>query len=186
MRPRQAVSQTRSPEPLCYAVVSTRAAERYGRLPVEARAVLRLCDGTRTLDAICAAAPGAATPRIVRRLQSLGLIAALPLPRRRRDTPSEVLRWCQGTAEQKSPLDSAVAALPAPIAAQPAPVAAAPEVAAASHFSDEARVAATPTPGLVTSGRPEAATAAHFSDEEEAFFSAPLPEELPWDVDLAR
>src|SRR5262245_55854418 len=80
-----------SPDGPRYAAVPPRAPARYAALPAAVRPILRLCDGTRDLAAICAAAGDPAAARIVHRLEALGLIVA-EAPRRRRLTPAPVLR----------------------------------------------------------------------------------------------
>jgi hypothetical protein len=65
-------------------------------LPERVRDVLRLCDGTRTLETLSALSPlpPAPTERVVDRLLELGVVVAQPgpPPRRRRLTP-ESLAW---------------------------------------------------------------------------------------------
>jgi hypothetical protein len=194
-----------APEPLHYTVIPTRAAEVHATLPPEARRVLRLCDGTRTFDSICDAIPGDTTPRILRRLESLGLIAAKPAGRRRRDTPHEVLRWMSRSGAGPSLADAVEAAAPA--LEEPAPVAV--ESAASVVAESVAAAAAPAAPPVVEAAPPVAVVAAPvvveapvapkaaaapvepaplviepaFSDAEEAFFATPLPDELPWDFD---
>jgi hypothetical protein len=52
-------------------------AAAFARLPTAARALLRLCDGTRTVAAVCAASalPAARALEVLDRLHDLGLIA---------------------------------------------------------------------------------------------------------------
>jgi hypothetical protein len=70
-----------------YEVVTPSAVAAFRRLPSAARDVLRLCDGVRTLEAICGCSPLGAdkTRLVIDRLAALGLIVARPpAPRRRR------------------------------------------------------------------------------------------------------
>ena len=75
-------------------LVPSRAAASFDHLPERARDVLRLCDGTRTLETISAISPlpRAPTERVVGRLLELGVVVAQPAPppRRRRLTPEGV------------------------------------------------------------------------------------------------
>jgi hypothetical protein len=84
-----------------FAVVSSRVAAAYATLPVAARRILRLCDGTRTLEAILAGSTLARerAESIVRRLAALGLISPLAAaPPRKHSLSPRALSWVQGTA----------------------------------------------------------------------------------------
>ncbi len=128
--PKRAVG---APTPrVTWAVDARRAARGYDALPPQVRPILRLCDGRRDLEAICAASalPRASTEKIVRRLESLGLI-----------TPTAVAAVpARGAAATSAPAPVS-ATVPVPVPA-PAPVpAAVPAVAPAPveavHFSRE-------------------------------------------------
>ncbi|MSP59632.1 MAG: DUF742 domain-containing protein [Myxococcales bacterium] len=82
-----------------WAVVPTRAAAHYATLPSEVRAILRLCDGSRRLWAICSESPlpVETTARVVGRLASLGLVVADQPRAARRATPASIKRWCAQT-----------------------------------------------------------------------------------------
>jgi hypothetical protein len=58
-------------------VLDLARAAAFTRLPAAARALLRLCDGTRTVAAVCAATalPPARALAVLDRLHALGLIA---------------------------------------------------------------------------------------------------------------
>ncbi len=105
----------------CFAVVSARAAEEFHRLPSAVRDLLRLCDGTRTLEAIAANSelPAARAEQALKRLTALGVVSVLDVhrPRQRRLTPVGV-SWIEGAAP--APKTPAPAATPAPVAAAPA------------------------------------------------------------------
>lgn len=80
-----------------YAIVPPRLAAEFPRLPDPVRAIVKLCDGTRTLDAIInASGLGERAPVIVKRLERLGVISPLAAPneRPRRLTPIGV-KWVQ-------------------------------------------------------------------------------------------
>jgi hypothetical protein len=166
-----------APEPLHYTVIPTRAAEVHATLPPEARRVLRLCDGTRTFDSICDAIPGDTTPRILRRLESLGLIAAKPAGRRRRDTPHEVLRWMSRSGAGPSLADAVEAAAPA--LEEPAPVAV---ESAASVVAESIAAAAAPAAPPVVEAAPPVVEAAPPVVEA----ALPVVEAAPPVVEAAR
>jgi hypothetical protein len=142
-----------------FAIVSRLAAAQFHRLPVAVRDILRLCDGTRTLESICACAdlPSDRTKHVLHRLTELGVISAIttPPPRRRRLTP--VARsWVSGETPPKG-VEPAPAAQPAP-AAKPAPV---------------AKLAPVAQPAPIAKASP-AAIPGDFSDDEERFFSSSI------------
>jgi hypothetical protein len=90
-------------ERLC--VVPDRAAAEFDRLPFPVRDILRLCDGTRTFEAICAASPlqSAQTESVLERLLTMGVIAVRSqAPRQRRLTP-EGLSWVNESPAQAAP-----------------------------------------------------------------------------------
>jgi hypothetical protein len=138
-----------------FAVVPARAAEVFRRLPLPVRDVLRLCDGTRTVEAIAATTeiPVLRIAPVLERLASLGVIAnkRTSEPRRRSLTPQGV-SWIQGQASA-SPAVSPEDEAPAPVEAQPVPVAAAPP----QHVERP-----TTAPGPTHT----------FSDDEERFFAS--------------
>jgi len=130
-----------------YEVVPARAASQFRALPTVVRNLLKLCDGTRTLDAICARSPLPVerTEQIVGRLVTLGLIQSRePSKTRRRPIAAATMAWIEG-------------ALPAVVVAPPIVVAEAPIVV-------EAPVAEPPV----------AEPPAGFSAEEESFFSSSI------------
>jgi len=89
-----------------FSVVPSKAAALFHRLPVPVRDVLRLCDGTRTVEAIAASTemPVVRIAPVLERLALLGLIAARrpPEPRRRSLTP-QGLSWVQGAEPDVAP-----------------------------------------------------------------------------------
>jgi hypothetical protein len=175
-----------------FQLVPREAASRFESLPAPVRRVLRLCDGTRTVDQISASSQldDAETAKILDRLSALGLVAPLPAerpPRRRRITPVAV-RWLEGApaapAAAPTPAQTAAPA-PAPrstpavvVATEPplptlapeAPVAAPVPIVARTPVVAVAPVAA-PAPVAAVLTKPVAAPSA-FSDEEESFFSS--------------
>jgi hypothetical protein len=77
-------------------MVLPQAALEFDKLPTVVRSLLRLCDGTRTVDAVCRSGklPEADARRAVSRLQQLGLVAAKSGERKRRKNLSErTLQW---------------------------------------------------------------------------------------------
>lgn len=153
---------------LLYEVVPAKAASEFRALPVIARSILKLCDGTRTLDAICARSPlpAESTERVVDRLVGMGLI----LPRRpvraqRRPMAPSTSAWIEGALPAV-----AVAAEPAPVPLEiqlPAPKVELPVVEATP-----APVEAAPAPVETAPVAVERANG--FSDEEERFFSSSI------------
>jgi hypothetical protein len=109
------------------------------RLPSPVRRLLKLCDGTRTRAALCAAGilPTDQAARAVDRLLALGVVEEVT-SRRRRLTPHGVA-WVSGErSDQPAPESAPIAAAPivieqppvaaAPVVVEPAPIAAAPVV----------------------------------------------------------
>jgi hypothetical protein len=77
-------------------VVVARAATEFPRLPLVARRLLRLCDGTRPVSALLgsSALPADQTRRVLERLLALGLITQSGEPRAARAPLSPmVLAW---------------------------------------------------------------------------------------------
>ena len=77
-------------------IVLPQAAAEFAKLPTAVRSLLRLCDGTRTIDALCQAGPLAAAEvrRVASRLVALGLVTARADERKRRKQLSErTLQW---------------------------------------------------------------------------------------------
>jgi hypothetical protein len=112
---------------LRWAVAPLRVAELAPREP-ELR-LLRLCDGTRDLQALVAESelPEKKVARLLTRLADRGGVVALPSARLRRELPPALLAWARG---EQAP--------------------------------------------------PPSATTSTFSGDDEAFFAAPLPDDLPW------
>jgi len=124
-------------------VVLPKAAAEFHRLPTTVRDILRLCDGKRSLDVICACSPIAAdqTTHVLRRLVALGMIAVNePAGRPRRALTERTRSWISGEAD---PEPSRV-----PLCAV-----------------EEEEPPALPLPAT----KPR--TAIDFTDEEETFFS---------------
>jgi hypothetical protein len=65
-----------------FEIIPARAAAEFTRLPLAARKILKLCDGVRGHDAICAESPlaPAETGQVLRRLAALGLVAVRAAP----------------------------------------------------------------------------------------------------------
>jgi hypothetical protein len=77
-------------------MVLPQAAAEFAKLPTAVRRVLQLCDGTRTLDAVCAAGglPVPQARQVVERLEQLGLVAARAEERKRKKQLTErTLQW---------------------------------------------------------------------------------------------
>jgi len=175
-----------------FQLVPREAASRFESLPAPVRRLLRLCDGTRTVDEISASSQldDDETQKVLDRLSALGLIAPQPAqkpPRRRRITPDAV-RWLDGAPP-------AVAA-PAPAAAPAVAKAEVPRAEVAKAEVAKAEVArpsvvVTPEPPLpslapeapvaapvpvaarvAAPAKPSAPKSTAFSDEEESFFSS--------------
>jgi hypothetical protein len=70
-------------------LVLPQAAAEFAKLPTVVRSVLRLCDGTRTLDEVCKISKLPQAREAVTRLQQLGLVAAKNGERKRRKNLSE-------------------------------------------------------------------------------------------------
>ncbi len=184
---RQRAAAAPAPKGPVFTVVSKQAAAKFKSLPNEVKPILRLCDGTRDLAGICAASalPAAATEKVMAKLQSLGIVKAVPPARTRKDTPTQVAQWIS-TGEVPTPPVTAARPEPVPVPV-PAPVPVAP-VAPVAQVSTPLPAIAPILP-LPVAAAPEPLPAAPvavatFSDEEEAFFARPLPEELPWDEEL--
>src|SRR5581483_6001442 len=114
-----------------YEVVPARAASEFRALPTIVRNLLKLCDGTRTLDAICAR-----SEQIVGRLVMLGVIAMRePVKARRRPIAATTAAWIEG-------------ALPAP--PPPIVVETRPAIAVETPMVMEAPIAEPPPPAGFT------------------------------------
>ena len=77
-------------------IVLPQAASEFAKLPTAVRSVLRLCDGTRTQEAICAsgALPPDQAHKVIARLLQLGLIATRTGEHKRAKTLSaRTLQW---------------------------------------------------------------------------------------------
>jgi hypothetical protein len=88
-----------------YSAVATRVAALHERLPPDAFAVVRLCDGHRGLDEICADAPFpvSVTAGMLLRLLELHLVEESParsLERQRMPVPEAVWRWMAAPASR--------------------------------------------------------------------------------------
>jgi hypothetical protein len=87
-------------------MVLPQAASEFAKLPTPVRSLLRLCDGTRTLDAICGsgALPPDQAQKVISRLVQLGLVATRAAERKRSKTLSaRTLQWLR-TAERSEVL----------------------------------------------------------------------------------
>jgi hypothetical protein len=79
-----------------YEIVIAKVATEFQSLPLPVRDVLKLCDGTRSPAAICAAiSPAERTRRILGRLVALGLIAPRPPSPSLVRAPA-IARWLAG------------------------------------------------------------------------------------------
>jgi hypothetical protein len=137
----------KTPRPLPipgYVVRLDLAARAYVHLPAPARAVLRLCDGVRTIEAICTAGPfePSLTLKILDRLVQLKLVTEVR--RERRGGPRH--------GRRASPM-----ARPASVPLPEEPATTAPEPVFVVTERD--------------AGTPKLAMEEAFSPEEEAFFS---------------
>lgn len=77
-------------------MVLPQAASEFNKLPTVVRNLLRLCDGIRTLDAVCdsGALPAPQARQAVARLVQLGLVATRAAESKRRKGLSErTLQW---------------------------------------------------------------------------------------------
>jgi hypothetical protein len=76
-------------------IVLPQAASEFAKLPTAVRTLLRLCDGTRTQDAICAsgALPPDQAKRVIARLVQLGLVAARAERKRPKTLSARTLQW---------------------------------------------------------------------------------------------
>lgn len=84
-----------------YSMVVKRAARCYQQLSLEAKTILRLCDGVRTLDNIFADSPLATpvTVRIMKQLLLLGAIATTSKAPSCACLPTTVTNWLQNKHE---------------------------------------------------------------------------------------
>jgi hypothetical protein len=84
----------------CYAVVPSRAAAVFHRLPMPVRELLKLCDGSRTVERICAAGtlPATQAQRALERLSAMGVISIGGIERRKRNLTQRGLAWTRGEA----------------------------------------------------------------------------------------
>jgi hypothetical protein len=176
-------------------VLDLARAAAFGRLPVEARALLRLCDGTRNVDAVCAASDlkPARAQQVLERLQGLGLI--------RRVNQAVTAQPNQAVAAQANPQPTTqIATQPsapvatqssAPLATPPsAPIATPPSAPLATQPS--AALATQPSLPLATPASTQTSTqtnppkpaAAAFTAEEEQFFASSIDHLV--DEDFAR
>lgn len=175
----------RPPPQTVYAVAAKRVAAHFDALPVEARRILRLFDGTRPVTAVCAASglPDAVAARVVDRLLAMGLLQPFH-PRRRRETPEALQRWCRSeplpepVAPRKGVLARAFAASAPSFIEPPEPIA--PGATKSEATPRAAAIDAPPAASLVElpalRAPSAAALTAAFSDEEEAFFARPSEE----------
>ena len=155
-----------------YEVVPARAASQFRGLPTIVRDLLKLCDGTRTLDAICARSPLPVerTEQIVGRLVTLGIIRARePKKARRGPMAATTVAWVEGA------LPVVVATpepAPAPIAVEAPPIAveAAP-IAVEAPPPQETPMVAVETPMVMEAPIAELTA---FTAEEESFFSSSI------------
>ncbi len=132
-----------------YGVLVDRAARAFASLPLEARQILRLCDGRRTLTRIRKDSPidRARTEQVLRRLEALGLITDLA--------------WSPRADERPAPLADT-----APLAGRPVVL---PLLADASPAAPETTLLPR-IPPIVVVEPPHPDDP--FSAEEEAFFSS--------------
>jgi hypothetical protein len=111
-----------------YAVQPDRAAKAFGRLPLVAREILRLCDGQRSVAAIRRESPleREMTDRVLERLAHLGLIRAISAER------AALVGSLFRPAEWRMPpiVDASPEAAPPPAAFESRPVPALPTFSA--------------------------------------------------------
>ena len=75
-------------------MVLPQAAAEFAKLPTAVRSLLRLCDGTRTLDDVCRSAKLPEARRAVTKLMQLGLVAARSGERKRhKNLSARSLQW---------------------------------------------------------------------------------------------
>jgi len=122
--------------------VLPKAAAEFHRLPTTVQDILRLCDGQRSIEVICACSPIAAdqTAIVLRRLVALGVVAPHPPGGRpRRALTPRTLSWVSGEPENE-PVREPLRSVDAP--------------------------ATPPTPDT-----PPVSSAIDFTEDEETFFS---------------
>jgi hypothetical protein len=100
-------------------IVPSRVAAQLGELPTRALEMARLCDGTRTLEAVCAAArlPSAEVAPVVARLVALGVVrergAHKPRP-----LSEKALAWAHGRSAHAAFSDDEEQFFASPVAAE--------------------------------------------------------------------
>jgi hypothetical protein len=84
-------------------IVPSRVAAQIGELPTKVLNMARLCDGTRDLQALCAAAklPAEEVAPIVERLVALGVVQK-SATRKPRPLSDQALAWAHGKAQSFS------------------------------------------------------------------------------------
>jgi hypothetical protein len=86
-----------------YQVVPSRAASVFHRLPVQVRELIKLCDGARTVERICANGPLPApqAERALERLLTMGVISVGGVERRKRSLTPQGLDWLRAAEPPK-------------------------------------------------------------------------------------
>jgi hypothetical protein len=133
-----------------FEVEPAKAASQFQKLPTVAREILRLCDGRRTVEAICASSPldGDGTLEVLRRLGELGVVVARSRPRKAHAGGGrKISAWLDGdarpgTGETTRPATAFVPPPPVVALTQTAPPVEAAAVAAVRV--EDAPVAAIP------------------------------------------
>jgi hypothetical protein len=158
-----------------------KAASHYERLPIVVRDILRLCDGRRTIESICASSPlgGDETQQVLERLSALGLVSLRSRARSRRTASTPVISaWLDGNAPpRRRPRPRRPTAFVPP----PAITVPATELPTA-NLVESVAVAPEPLPApVVTPAVTIAAqvltidlTATDFSADEERFFASSI------------
>jgi hypothetical protein len=165
-----------------FEVDPAKAASHFERLPIVVRDILRLCDGRRTIESICASSPlgGDETQKVLERLSALGLVSLRSRGRSRRTASTPVISaWLDGNAPPRRRPRTRRPAAFAPPPAITLPAAA--ELPTASLVVEQV-VAPEPLPApRVTPAVTAAAqvltidlTATDFSADEERFFASSI------------
>jgi len=163
-------------KPACFALDPTKAASHFHSLPMVVRDILRLCDGRRSVEAICASSPlaGGETVEVLRQLSRLGVVSMRARPRARRPEPTPRLSaWLDGGKPRAEPARPAAFVTPPAIVSVPVPAPAAVAVTAPRPAPVTATVSA-PAAVAVTAPRPAPVTAT-VSAPAAVAVTAPLP-----------
>jgi hypothetical protein len=159
-----------------------KAASHFERLPIVVRDILRLCDGRRTIESICASSPlgGDETQKVLERLSALGVVTLRSRARARRTASTPVISaWLDGNAppRRRQRTRRPTAFVPPPRVTVPVGA----EVPTASLLVEQV-VAPEPLPTPVVTQAVTAVaqvltidlTATDFSADEERFFASSI------------